>query len=283
MARSSRNGDQLPAIFCQGISFSRRTPLRDIGLAVGDFLGLRAGRAAEDDHAGAEAGAGVVEEGAGADQHALRLEIVNEGVMLVDEFLLRRRAGRPRLDDFVVDDPALLALAFAHDDLLPAIRSAGTRIERCGARLEGQRLRRRSHGLVAAQMYQEPNMNCSISIAPASRATSSQGLISGLPSMVRFISHRLNGRIIRPPRPGGSLASMTTSRAAGAQQSPGVMQHREVMRHGVVGQAEHHAVERLGRDEFGGVLLEQIDVGPSAAARTARAPVASMPAEISTP
>ena len=58
-------------------------------------------------------------------------------------------------------------------------------------------------------------MNCSISMLPANRATSSQGLISGLPSIVRFISHRLNGRISRPPRPGGSFASITTSRPPG--------------------------------------------------------------------
>src|SRR5262245_9898936 len=104
--------------------------MRDVGFAVGDLFRLGPGGAAEDDHAGAEALAGIVEERAGADQHALRFEVVNEGVMLVDELLLRRRAGRPRLDDFIVDDPALLALAFAHGDLLPAIFCPG-RIERC--------------------------------------------------------------------------------------------------------------------------------------------------------
>jgi hypothetical protein len=41
------------------------------------------------------------------------------------------------------------------------------------------------------------------------------------------------------------------------------MQHGEVMRDGVVGQAEHHAVERPRCREFGGILLEQIDVGPA--------------------
>ena len=106
-------------------------------------------------------------------------------------------------------------------------------------------------------------MNCSISMLLVNRATSSQGLISGLPSMVRFISHRLNGRIIRPPRPGGSFRVHDHQPAAGAEQIPGVMQHREVMRDGVVGHAQHHAVERLLGNDFRGVLLEQIDVGPS--------------------
>src|SRR6476620_2022218 len=86
----------------------------DVGFAVGDLLGFRAARAAEDDHAGAEALAGIVKERAGADQHALFLEVMNEGVMQIGELLLRQRVSRTRLDQLVVDDPTLLALDFAH-------------------------------------------------------------------------------------------------------------------------------------------------------------------------
>ena len=34
------------------------------------------------------------------------------------------------------------------------------------------------------------------------------------------------------------------------------------MRHGVVGEAEQHAVERLGSDIFGGVVLYRVDIAP---------------------
>jgi hypothetical protein len=90
--------------------------MRDVGLTVGDLLGLGAGRRAEDDHAGAEAIAGVVEERARADQKALGLKVVNELVVELRQFLpAERKLGR-RVDDLVVDHPALLTLA--HDILL---------------------------------------------------------------------------------------------------------------------------------------------------------------------
>ena len=41
------------------------------------------------------------------------------------------------------------------------------------------------------------------------------------------------------------------------------MQHDEVVRHRIVGEAEQHGIERLGRDVLGGVLLRQLDIGPS--------------------
>src|SRR5262245_7141740 len=109
-------GDLLP-----GHQLQPAHTVRDIGLAIGDLLRLRPRGATENDHAGAEALAGVVEEWAGADQHAFRFEIVDEGMMLLDKLLLRRRRGRPRLDDLIIDDPALLACPLAHSVLLPAI------------------------------------------------------------------------------------------------------------------------------------------------------------------
>ena len=47
------------------------------------------------------------------------------------------------------------------------------------------------------------------------RARSSHGLMKGLPSMVRFISHRPNGRTSWPGIPGGTLPSMMTMRPRG--------------------------------------------------------------------
>ena len=41
------------------------------------------------------------------------------------------------------------------------------------------------------------------------------------------------------------------------------MQHSQMMRDGIVGQAEHHTVEWLGRSKLGGILLNEIDVGPA--------------------
>src|SRR6266705_3589910 len=88
-------------------------PMRDVGLAVGDCLGLGARRGAEDDHAGAEAIAGVVEERPGTDEHALGFEIMDELVMQLGQLLPAERELGRRLDDLVVDHPALLT--FAHD------------------------------------------------------------------------------------------------------------------------------------------------------------------------
>src|SRR5882672_6358681 len=69
--------------------------MRDVGLAVGDRLGLRASRGAEDDHAGAETVAGVVEEGARADQDALGVKIVNELMVELGQLLpAERELGR---------------------------------------------------------------------------------------------------------------------------------------------------------------------------------------------
>ena len=69
--------------------------MRDVGLAVGDRLGLRAGGRTEDDHASAEAIAGVVEKGAGADQDALGVKVVNELMMQLGQLLpAERELGR---------------------------------------------------------------------------------------------------------------------------------------------------------------------------------------------
>src|SRR5215470_1218340 len=86
----------------------------DIGLAVGDLLGFGAGRGPKDDHAGAEAVAGVVEEGTRADQHALLVQVMDELVMQLGQLLAGEREPGRRLDDLVVDHPALLTLA--HDN-----------------------------------------------------------------------------------------------------------------------------------------------------------------------
>ena len=71
--------------------------MRDVGLAVGDCLGLGARRGAEYDHAGAEAIAGVVEERPGTDEHALGFEIMNELVVQLGQLLQKiHHAIRPR-------------------------------------------------------------------------------------------------------------------------------------------------------------------------------------------
>ncbi len=82
-AIDSPAGDALP-----GHELEAAHAVGDVGLAVGDLLGLGAGRGAEDDHAGAEAIAGVVEERAGADQDALGFEVV-------DELVMRARSAAP--------------------------------------------------------------------------------------------------------------------------------------------------------------------------------------------
>jgi len=73
----SAAGDTLP-----GHELQAAGAVRNVGLTVGDFFGFGARGCTKDDHAGAEAVAGVVEEWAGADQDALGLELVNELVML---------------------------------------------------------------------------------------------------------------------------------------------------------------------------------------------------------
>src|SRR4029077_6492258 len=90
--------------------------VRDVGLAVGDCLGLGTGRRAEDDHPGAEAAAGVVEKWARADQDAFGLKVVNELMVQFGELFAAERELGWRVDDLVVDHPALLTLA--HDAFL---------------------------------------------------------------------------------------------------------------------------------------------------------------------
>src|SRR5215831_15275447 len=87
--------------------------VRDVGLAVGDLLGLGAGRRAEDDHAGAKPVAGVVEKGPRADQDALGLKVMNELVVELGQLLPGDCELGRRVNDLVVDYPALLT--FAHD------------------------------------------------------------------------------------------------------------------------------------------------------------------------
>src|SRR5579883_790298 len=106
---SSVPGDTLP-----GQQLEAAHAVRNIGLPVGDCLRFAAGRGTNDDHAGAEACPGFVEEWTGADQDALGFELVDEGMMMPRELLLGRRRDRPRLDHLVVDHPALLALGLAH-------------------------------------------------------------------------------------------------------------------------------------------------------------------------
>jgi hypothetical protein len=55
---------------------------------------------------------------------------------------------------------------------------------------------------------------------------------------------------------------MMTSRPARSQRLPGAAQYCPVVRHGVVGQAEQHPVERLGRDKVGGVAFVKRDIAP---------------------
>src|SRR5258705_10950531 len=196
--------------------------MRDVGLTVGDRLGFRAGHGAEDDHAGAEAIAGVVEERAGADQDAFGLEIMDELMVELGQLLPAERELGRRVDHLVVDHPALLTLA--HDAFLR--RSGHVCNEdnslHSGSKANSAALLRRVADveralqlLMARQMYQEPNMNCSISIEPARRARSSPGLITGFPSIVFFLSQRPKRSTSRPPKPGGSLGAMMTSRPPG--------------------------------------------------------------------
>src|SRR5437868_6515135 len=100
------SGDALP-----WHEFEAARAVSDVGLAICDLLRLRARRAAEDDHAGSEAFAGIIEEGPGTDEHAFAVEVMDELVVQLRERLAAERDSRRRIDDLVVDDPALLALA----------------------------------------------------------------------------------------------------------------------------------------------------------------------------
>src|ERR1700683_3586652 len=84
----------------------------DVGFLIGDPFGLAAGRCPYDDHAGAEAVAGIVEKGPGADQHTFGLELMDIGVMTLGELLLAEREAGRRVDKLVVDHPTLLARPF---------------------------------------------------------------------------------------------------------------------------------------------------------------------------
>src|ERR1700756_998337 len=96
----------------------------------------------------------------------------------------------------------------------------------------------------------------------ASEASSSHGWISGLPSIVCFINHRLNGSTNLPPRPGGTFA-YDDQAAARHKLVPCAAQHRAMIRHGVVRKAEQHAVKRRRRRERGGIALHQLDIVPA--------------------
>src|SRR5262245_47418472 len=185
----SVTGDALPRHELEATS-----PVRDVGLAVGNLLSLSASRRTEDDHAGAEPVAGVVEKGTRADQDAPGVKVVNELMVQLGQLLPSERELGWRVNDLVVDHPALLTLA--HDAFL---RRSGHMCNEDNSLHNGSKansavlLWRALQLLMARQTYQEPNMNCSISIEPARRVRSSQGLISGLPSIVCFMSQRLNG------------------------------------------------------------------------------------------
>src|SRR5215831_12183812 len=69
-----------------------------------------------------------------------------------------------------------------------------------------------------------------------------------------------------PAEPVRNLGVHDHQPAARPQLIPGFPQHREVVRHGVVGQAEHHAVERDRRPVLGRVAFDQLDVAPVIAA-----------------
>ena len=84
----------------------------DVGFLIGDPFGLAAGCRPYDDHAGAEAIAGIVEKGPGADQHTFGLELMDIGVMALGELLLAEREAGRRVDKLVIDHPALLACPF---------------------------------------------------------------------------------------------------------------------------------------------------------------------------
>jgi hypothetical protein len=61
---------------------------------------------------------------------------------------------------------------------------------------------------------------------------------------------------------GWKLAVHDDDASARTQLRPCVVQHREVVRHGVVAKAEQDAVERLTADVFDGVAVRQLDVRP---------------------
>src|SRR2546423_11140769 len=69
--------------------------------------------------------------------------------------------------------------------------------------------------LAPQQTYQDPNTNSSIAKLSARVERCSQGLMKGLPSMVRFINQSPNGNVSWPIHPGGTLPSMTTMRPPG--------------------------------------------------------------------
>jgi hypothetical protein len=54
-----------------------------------------------------------------------------------------------------------------------------------------------------------------------------------------------------------------TQAAARHQLVPGPAQHRAVIRHGVVGKTEQHAIERGRRREGGGIAPHQLDIVPA--------------------
>src|ERR1700732_1195319 len=90
LVAASSSGDALPWHELQPPH-----PVRNIGLGIGDRLGLLAGGCAKDDHAGAETVAGIVEERPGADQEPLGLQVVDEVVMARGQLLPGGRR-RPR-------------------------------------------------------------------------------------------------------------------------------------------------------------------------------------------
>src|SRR5437763_9105865 len=83
----------------------------DVRLAVCNFFGFRSRRRTKDDHPGPEAITGVVKERTRADEQAPGVELVDELVMALRELFLAQRTVRRRVDDLVIDNPALLALA----------------------------------------------------------------------------------------------------------------------------------------------------------------------------
>src|SRR5262245_18990917 len=250
----------------------------NVRLAVGDLLGFGTGRGAEDDHAGAEAVACVIEERSRADQHALLIKLVDEVVMQLGQLLAAECELGRRVDDLVVDHPALLTLAH---DALPLHSPAQARWadgEDSALRMGSKALRwrrRRSaarsaldgaadvpgaeHELLHLDCAREPR-----EVFPRLDQRIAEHRVLHQPEAKR--QHQ------PPAEPGWELGVHDHQPAARPQLIPGFAQHREVMRHGVVGQPEHHAIERNRRPILSRVTLDQCDIAPVIAlAKLARA------------
>src|SRR5215813_1704157 len=101
---------------------------------------------------------------------------------------------------------------------------------------------------VAQHTYQEPNRNSSISIWSAITARSFHGLMKRIAEHGALHQPETEGQDQLAAEAGWKLAVHDDDASARTQLRPCVVQHREMVRHGVVAKAEQDAVERLTAD-----------------------------------